>query len=216
MKRLFIILLALSLSMVSCTSNKKKNMDDSEALENADDEIVLVEDDDEFEEEEMDDDVASVDTADDSDIDLEAEDGDSEVASSDVPSYGEGMGEYITQRNDTLMIIAWKMYGDYTKWRDILEWNSDKISNVSSISVGMKLQYKYPDSKFEWSPNGDAYLILRGDTLGGISRKVYQSERYWKDLYDNNKPLIRDPNLIFAGFTIYYDEIDRNTASEKI
>ena len=125
------------------------------------------------------------------------------------------MGEYITQKNDTLMIIAWKMYGDYTKWRNLLEWNSDKISSVSGLKVGTKIKYMYPDSPFNWQPNGEAYLIRRGDTLTKISSNVYNTHKLWRKIYNNNRPLIRDPNLIFAGFTLYYEELDRNTASDQ-
>ena len=36
----------------------------------------------------------------------------------------------------------------------------------------------------------------------------------WKNIWNNNKPLIRDPNKIFAGFTLYYLENGRDVASE--
>jgi nucleoid-associated protein YgaU len=32
----------------------------------------------------------------------------------------------------------------------------------------------------------------------------YGTTRKWKKIYKNNEPLVRDPNLIFAGFTLYY------------
>ena len=37
-----------------------------------------------------------------------------------------------------------------------------------------------------------------------ISKKKYGTPVRWKSIWDNNKPMIKDPNLIFAGFTLYY------------
>ena len=53
-----------------------------------------------------------------------------------------------------------------------------------------------------------------GETLGTISNKHYGVTKRWKDLYENNRPMIKDPNLIFAGFTLYYVP-DRDLASDE-
>jgi hypothetical protein len=47
-------------------------------------------------------------------------------------------------------------------------------------------------------------MIKNGETLGTISNSVYQTPKKWKAIWENNKPLIRNPNVIFAGFTLYY------------
>lgn len=31
--------------------------------------------------------------------------------------------QYHVQKGDTLMIVAFKIYGDYRKWKDLREWN---------------------------------------------------------------------------------------------
>jgi len=52
--------------------------------------------------------------------------------------------------------------------------------------------------------------------LGVISTKVYDGEKkYWKKLWENNKPMIRDPNLIFAGFTIFYQPLEQLTGQPQ-
>ena len=119
---------------------------------------------------------------------------------------------YHVQKGDTLMMVAFKIYGDYTKWHELKKWNIDKIKG--KISIGMNLKYFVPDQEFGWKPSGLPYMVKTGDTLGLISKDKYGTPEKWKLLYENNKPLIRDPNLIFAGFTLYYVPT-RDVASKR-
>ena len=112
-------------------------------------------------------------------------------------------GWHTVSRSETLMIIAFKIYGDYDRWRDLARWNAGKLGSNHSLSVGMKLKFEAPAQKFVWSPDGNPYLIKVGDTLGTISNDTYGTNAYWKNIWQNNKPLIKNPNRIFAGFTIY-------------
>lgn len=118
---------------------------------------------------------------------------------------------YTVQKNETLMMIAFKIYGDYDKWREIANQNPGVDSR--RLAAGQELKYMAPASEFNWNPQGSPYLIKWGDTLGLISGNVYGTQNRWKDIWNNNKPLIKDPNKIFAGFTIYYIEGEREVAS---
>lgn len=120
------------------------------------------------------------------------------------------MDNYVVQKGDTLMLVAYKIYGDYGKWKDLKDWNPQE----HQIKEGTILKYKVPERAFGWSPEGSPYLIKRGDTLGSISMDVYQTSRKWQEIYEHNKPLIKHPNLIFAGFTIFYKK-NRQLASGK-
>lgn len=121
---------------------------------------------------------------------------------------------YTVQKNETLMMIAFKLYGDYGKWKEIANYNSGLLNGSTVVREGMTLKYLAPAEEFVWNPQGLPYLIRTGDTLGGISTTVYQTSKKWKLIWDNNRPLIKDPNKIFAGFTIYYLENGREVASE--
>jgi LysM repeat protein len=121
-------------------------------------------------------------------------------------SMGAASGDqvYTVQANETLMLIAFKLYGDYTRWREIQRLNSDKLGGGTNISQGMQLSYSSQGAGFSWNPAGNPYLIKRGDSLSLISKDVYGTLFKWRKIWDNNKPLIKDPNKIFVGFTIYY------------
>jgi nucleoid-associated protein YgaU len=108
------------------------------------------------------------------------------------------------QSGETLMQIAFKLYGDISRWKELKQMNSEKVSDNGSLKSHTELKYMSPAKKFVWNPEGTAYLIKNGETLGTISNTVYQTPRHWKEIWNNNRPLIKNPNIIYAGFTLYY------------
>lgn len=122
-----------------------------------------------------------------------------------------GQGSYTVQKNETLMIIAFKLFGDYGRWKEIAAQNG----GIREITEGMTLNYNRPAVEFVWQPAGNPYLIKGGDTLGSISDTTYGTTKHWKDIWNNNKPLIKDPNRIFIGFTIFTPQIEgRDVANQ--
>ncbi len=121
-------------------------------------------------------------------------------------------GKYRLANNETLMMASFKIYGDYRRWKELKKWNKDALKN--GLRAGLELKYSIPEKKFVWEPSGLPYLVKTGNTLGSISKEKYGTKKKWKDLYENNRPLIIDPNIIFAGFTIYYIPT-RDIASQK-
>jgi nucleoid-associated protein YgaU len=136
------------------------------------------------------------------------------VISNDVPMSGGSEKTYTVQKNETLMLIAFKLYGDYEKWKELANYNQGALNGSTNLKQGIVLKYNAPAEEFVWNPAGLPYLIRTGDTLGKISGSVYNDQKKWKLIWNNNKPLIKDPNKIFAGFTIYYLENGREVAAE--
>ena len=101
-----------------------------------------------------------------------------------------------------LMLMAFNIYGDYSKWKLIRDLNPGV--DINNLRAGQKIKYQVPSKAFTWSPNGQPYLIKRGDTLVKISRNKYGTSSKWRSIYENNRPMIKNPDLIFAGFTLYY------------
>ncbi len=124
-------------------------------------------------------------------------------------SITEDIGLYNVEKGDTLMWIAFKLYGDYSQWRKIYELNKDTIKPNYDLSLVASLRYHVPDQKFI-NPTGRPYFIKRGDSLSKISKKVYGQWQKWPIIYKNNSAQIKDPNLIFAGFTLFYKPLYKN------
>ncbi|EPZ50440.1 LysM domain protein [Bacteriovorax sp. BAL6_X] len=119
---------------------------------------------------------------------------------------------YEVQKGETLMWIAFKLYGDYRKWRDIQAMNQEALAD--GLQAGDKI--KYQSGQYNWNPVGLPHLIRRGETLGVISQDKYGTPAKWRSIWDNNRDMIKDPNLIFAGFTLYYVPEERDVASESM
>jgi nucleoid-associated protein YgaU len=87
---------------------------------------------------------------------------------------------YIIQKNDTMMMIAFKIYGDYRKWKDLKKWNSEKLK--LKMKEGDTLKYFAPDKSFSWQPNGLPYMVKIGDTLQKVSVDKYGTPKKWKKI----------------------------------
>lgn len=120
--------------------------------------------------------------------------------------------DYVVKKGDTLMKISFEKYGDVLKWRKIFDANKEKLGNFNRLTIGMTLLIEGVEYVVI-EKNGKPYLIRKNDTLVKISKKVYGKPVYWRDLWKNNKQLIHDPNKIYAGFTLYYDENREKEAS---
>jgi len=117
----------------------------------------------------------------------------------------ETVASYTVQSGDTLMLISYKLYGHHKEWRNIFRGNKEAIGAPGKLKEGMQLTY-FPPQKPVQKPEGQPYLIKVGDSLSLISGKVYGDIKLWRPIFNNNSSSIDDPNLIFAGFTIYYPE----------
>lgn len=122
-----------------------------------------------------------------------------------------GQFEYTVKSGQTLMQIAYDVYGDIYQWKRIQEMNADKVSSPGGLSEGTVLSVDQTPEDNLSNKEGTPYLIKKGHTLGTISDDVYGTQAKWKRLWENNKKLIKNPNRIYAGFYLYYlfNEQDR-------
>lgn len=110
---------------------------------------------------------------------------------------------YVVKQGDTLMEISFDKHGDYLRWREIYRDNRNKMTHWTKMNVGTVLTIN--NVKYVYiQKNGKPYFIQKGDTLKSIAQKLYGSPLMWKALWKNNPQLIRKPNKLYAGFTLYY------------
>jgi nucleoid-associated protein YgaU len=49
------------------------------------------------------------------------------------------------------------------------------------------------------APARRTYVVVKGDTLSKIAKREYGDGNKWKAIYEANRDLIKDPNLIYPG-----------------
>jgi len=107
-------------------------------------------------------------------------------------------GQYVVKRGDTLWDIASATMGNPVLWPTLYEANRSVISRPNLIHPGQTLVIPTVTSR---SPRGTR-TVRRGDTLWDIAQSVYGDPLRWKDLYEANRAIISNPNLIHPGQTL--------------
>lgn len=71
------------------------------------------------------------------------------------------------------------------------------LGNVSGISeVDDRVSVTNPE------PEAEFYTVKRGDSLSKIAKKFYGDPMKYKQIFEANKPMLKDPNLIYPGQTL--------------
>lgn len=66
--------------------------------------------------------------------------------------------------------------------------------NVQGVEKVMAVTVKTPDE-----PKVEYYEIVSGDTLSGIAKKYYGDAMQYPRLFEANREVIKDPDLIYPG-----------------
>ena len=206
--KLFNLFLALIFTSIFISCSSGQNIKEENEVENQSEDSVALEDDNEYENDEsINEDDYSKDTIEEQDDEV-AQNSDmpiEEQNTNPISMQGGNVIDYTVKKGDTLMLIAFEQYGDYSKWRDIRNQNPD-LNSFENLTEGQILKITEPNEEFSWRPEGAPYLIKSNDTLQTISQDVYSTTRKWMSIYKHNQPLIKNPDVIYAGFTIYYLE----------
>ena len=85
---------------------------------------------------------------------------------------------YQVAKGETLMLIAFKIYGDYMQWKKLYRLNQDQLKGRTTISVGMQLKYEKPAEAFVWNPEGLSeglyYAVLRSEEGVSVVKIIKQ------------------------------------------
>lgn len=107
-------------------------------------------------------------------------------------------------KGDTLWGIARKYYGKATNAlvNDIVKANKDKIKNPDLIYPGQVFLIPGTEAKATTAPKAKTYKVVKGDYLRKIAKQFYGDEMQWKKIYNANKSVIKNPDLIYTGLVL--------------
>jgi nucleoid-associated protein YgaU len=114
-------------------------------------------------------------------------------------AYFEGLPKmYTVQKGDFLYKISGmdEIYADPLKWKRIWRANKDVIEGFNDPNL------IYPDWELiiprDWP---HSYTVMKGDSLWMIAKRweMYGDGRMWQRIFEANKDMVSDPNLIKPG-----------------
>ena len=144
--------------------------------------------------------------------------------------------EYVIKEGDTFETIAQKTLGTKTLAHKIAEANPDVKPTALRVGKTIKLPSKVepkeepvvakaadplpptdpaPSKKspVETVGNQKIYTVQGGDTLSGISSKVYNTSRHYQKIYEANKDVIADPNTLQVGAKLVMPDLPAKAAA---
>jgi nucleoid-associated protein YgaU len=70
------------------------------------------------------------------------------------------------------------------------------VKNVEAVEDLLTVKVKEPEPELKY------YTIVKGDSLSKIAKEVYGDYKKWTELFEANREVIKDPDLIYPGQTI--------------
>jgi nucleoid-associated protein YgaU len=111
---------------------------------------------------------------------------------------------------DTLSELAARHLGSASKWEDLLEANSQKLSDPESLRVGMKLRLPgkttggqaataTPSRPSTPTRSGKTYTVRPGDNLTEIAEKTLGDGSRWRDVFQANRDKLKSADRLIVG-----------------
>ena len=78
------------------------------------------------------------------------------------------------------------------------------ISSGARAGELLSLEWKESTAPAEPRPtetigSGKTYVVVKGDSLSKIAKREYGDANKWRAIYEANKDIIKDPDLIYPG-----------------
>ena len=91
--------------------------------------------------------------------------------------------------DDDLAVVSGLAYDQATKEKVVLIIGNSY--GISSVYDRMEVENIVPESVF--------HTVSKGDTLGKIAKEHYGNAMKYPLIFEANKPMLKDPNLIYPG-----------------
>lgn len=132
----------------------------------------------------------------------------------DVPT-SSNLTVHVVRSGETLTAISRTHYGDTDRMDDIARQNN--ITDPNRLVVGMRLvlppaatappvaQAPAPIKTTPTVvpiPSPNTVIVRKGDTLGDIAKRKLGSYRKWREIAEENKDILPDPDLVTPGMIL--------------
>lgn len=116
---------------------------------------------------------------------------------------------YVIRENDTLYELCERLYGDGTKWRELVALNKDKVNANGDVRVGLEIvllpgaaRKKAPAEAMPPEGGTRTYTVKKGDTLSEIVMREVGSVRYIDRVRTLNPWLKKQNDNLRVGQTL--------------
>ena len=100
--------------------------------------------------------------------------------------------------NDDLATISGMAYDQATKEKVVLVVGNTE--GIATVDDQMTVEHVEPEAQF--------HTVVSGDTLGKIAKKFYGNAMKYPVIFEANKPMLKDPDLIYPGQVLRIPHLD--------
>lgn len=111
---------------------------------------------------------------------------------------------YEVKEEISFLKLVFLLFRDLDKSKSLKGLNPEIRSDKEILNIGVQIKYIPPLYLPVWPPDGKPYLIKKGDTLSLLAMRLYGTIHRQGELEEKNRVLIKDPDIIYENFTIYY------------
>jgi nucleoid-associated protein YgaU len=100
--------------------------------------------------------------------------------------------------DDDQATVTGKAYDQSTKEKVVLVIGN--TNGIATVDDQMTVEHVEPEAKF--------YTVVKGDTLGKIAKEYYGNASKYPMIFEANKPMLKDANLIYPGQVLRIPAMD--------
>lgn len=121
------------------------------------------------------------------------------ITQSITDAFGDNISGLNVAYDDGTVTLSGQADSFATKQKAVLM--AGNVKNVEAVNDMLTVQVAEPEPELRY------YTIERGDSLSKIAKEVYGDYKKWTALFEANKEVIKDPDLIYPGQTIRIPEL---------
>jgi len=100
--------------------------------------------------------------------------------------------------DDDLATVSGMAYDQATKEKVVLVVGNS--AGIATVDDQMTVEHVEPEAQF--------HTVVSGDTLGKIAKKFYGNAMKYPVIFEANKPMLKDPDLIYPGQVLRIPQLD--------